>query len=530
MVLVSIIVPVHNDQKYTKQCIDSIRRTARPDEYELIVIDNGSDQATKEFLATLKVAIITSETNEGFARAINKGISRSKGDYCFLLNNDTILFPGWLSRMVGAFDETTGAVGPLSNYVMGKQRVVVGRKEATPEQIHNIVSVQNKGKTTTVELLIGFALMISRQTINKVGLLDERFFAGSEDLDYSLRICRAGLKLKIVEDVFILHAGSVTSRGVLNKSDEFLKQANDEFFRKWSQELGTEIVSHRQAFEIALNLPGPNLTVCTIVKNEFGLLENMIKKTNAFCDDYLIVDTGSADDVVDQLKSLLLNNGGVLTYKWDDNFSKARNFGLGHCRGKWILQLDADELIERRYAAVMRQMLGQDQVDAFRFKIINFREDPFLIAKPKHDIFTSIRMWRNKPGICYEGMIHETTTESVARAGLRVGECPVPILHFAYLKPPGGRFDLMKRASREEPKRSNNHYFLGEEHLRRGELTKAIDCFVNALACNTVKRNDQSFAVPVQLMMDITKAALDKKDLNGFSENVRQHFKYLTGL
>ena len=145
MVLVSIIIPVHNDQKYTKQCIDSIRRTVRPDEYELIVIDNGSDQATKEFLATLKVAIITNETNEGFARAINKGISRSKGDYCFLLNNDTILFPGWLSRMVSAFDETTGAVGPLSNYVMGKQRVVVGRKEATPEQIHNIVSVQNKG-------------------------------------------------------------------------------------------------------------------------------------------------------------------------------------------------------------------------------------------------------------------------------------------------------------------------------------------------------------------------------------------------
>jgi len=528
--IVSVIIPVYNDQKFTKQCVDSIRRNTKSDEYELIIIDNRSDQATKDFLATLNTTIITNATNEGFAKAINKGIACSNGDYIFLLNNDTILFPGWLPRMVAAFDSTTGAVGPLSNYVMGKQRVIVGRREASPEQIHNIVSAQNKGRTTEADFLIGFALMVSRETINKVGTLDERFFAGSEDLDYSLRIRRIGLKLKIVEDVFILHAGSATSKGILNKSEEYLVQANDEFFKKWSQELGVEITSHRQAFETALNLPGPNLTICTIVKNEFGLLENMIKKTNSFCDDYIIVDTGSTDDTVDRLKILLLNNGGVYRYRWDDNFSKARNFGLDHCRGKWIMQLDADEIIEQRHARVARQMLSQDQVDAFRFKIINYREDPFLIAKPRYDVFTSVRMWRNNSEVRFDGMVHETVSEAINKTGFRVAESPVPIIHFAYLKPSGSHLGLMQKAAREEPKRSNNHYFLGEEYLKLGEFRKAVDCFVNALACNTVKRNDPSFTVPVQQMLDITRAMLEKKDLSTFPENVQQHFGFLTGV
>lgn len=528
--IVSIIIPVYNDQKFTKQCVDSIRRNTKIGEYELIIVDNGSDQTTKDFLTTLNTTIITNETNEGFAKAINKGIARSTGQYIFLLNNDTILFPGWLQRLTGAFDETTGAVGPVSNYVMGKQRVVIGRKEASPEQIHSIVSVQGKGRTAEAELLIGFALIVSREVIDKVGLLDERFFAGSEDLDYSLRIRLAGYKLKIVEDVFVLHFGSLTSKSILNKSDDYYKQANDEFFKKWSKELNTEITSHRKAFEIALKLPEPKLTISAIVKNEFGLLENMLKKTNAFCDDYIVVDTGSTDDSVDKLKTLLINNGTVLSYKWNDNFSNARNFGLEHSRGKWVLQLDADEIIEGKHSPLIRKMLAQTEADAFRFSIINFREDPFLVANPKFDVFTSIRMWRNKPEIQYKGMIHETITESLVEAGYKVAECPVPILHFAYLKPNGGRFDLMQKAAREEPRRSNNHYFLGEEFLRRGELKRAIDCFTNALACNIVKHNDIAFSTPVQQMLDITKAALEKKDLSTFPEKVRQHFKFLTGM
>jgi tetratricopeptide (TPR) repeat protein len=139
-------------------------------------------------------------------------------------------------------------------------------------------------------------------------------------------------------------------------------------------------------------------------------------------------------------------------------------------------------------------------------------------------------MWRNDPKIRFEGMIHETVSEAINKMGFRVAESPVPILHFAYLKPGAGRIELMQKAAREEPQRSNNHYFLGEEYIRRGEFKKATDCFINALACNMVRRNDPSFAVPVQQMLDITKAVLEKKDISSFPENVRQHFGFLTGV
>lgn len=525
---VSIVIPVLDNVQYTKRCIESIRRSADPSKYELIIIDNGSNKETKKYLNSLtKVRVIVNEENIGFSRAINQGIDNSVGDYIYMLNNDTVVYPHWLERMVAAFNENVGAVGPVSNYVMGKQRVRVGRKSATPEQINNIVS-QTKG-TTEAEFLVGFAMMISKEALQKVGKLDARFFAGSEDLDYSLRLRLAGYKLKIVENVFVYHAGSRTSKALLGKSDKFFEEGNTQFFEKWSKELSTEIVSHKQAFEVALKLPPPSLTICTIHKNEYGLLENMVKKTNMFCEDYCIVDTGSPTDIVERIKRLLLNTGHIYSYDWNNDFADARNYALKRCRGNWILHLDADELIEPKHSTIIRQMREQEDVDAYRFKVINFRESPFLIAEPKKDIFTTIRMWRNVPEIHYEGIIHETVTDSLIKAKFKIAEAPIPILHFAYLKPDGRHFELMKQAARIEPRRGNNHYLLGEEYIRQGKYTKAIDCFKNALACNVTKTNNKTFDAAVRQMLEITKAFVNNGSIEEFPEDVRSHFKILTG-
>lgn len=522
MVRVSVVIPVLNNVHHTRRCIESVRRNADPSKYELIIIDNGSDKAIKEYLDSLiKVKVITNKENVGFSRAVNQGIDNSVGDYVYMLNNDTILYPHWLERMVAAFDRETGAVGPVSNYVMGQQRVRVGRKSATPEQINNIISQTRK--VTEAEFLIGFALMASKEAIDKVGKLDERFFAGSEDLDYSLRLRLAGYKLKVAEGVFVYHIGSRTLRDFPNAIEE----GNRKFFKKWSEELDTKIVSHKQAFEIALKLPPPSLTICTIHKDEYGLLENMIKKTNMFCEDYCIIDTGSIDDSVERLNKLLLNTGCVHSYDWTGNFSDARNYALKQCRGEWILQLDADEIIEPKHTTMMRRLRERENIDAYQFKVINFRESPFLIANPKKDIFTTIRMWRNKPEIHYAGMVHETVTQSITDAGLRVAESPVPILHFAYLKPKGRHFDLMERAAKVEPKRGHNHYLLGEEYIRCGEYTKAINCFKNALACNTTKVNDRTFDSTVQQMLDITEAYSQEQGMEGFPKDIKEHFEAL---
>lgn len=526
----SIIIPVHNNLNYTKQCIDSIFRHTSFMQCEVIVVDNASDQATKDYLKTLaNVKVIYSETNEGYAKATNKGIAASHCDFVFLLNNDTILYPDWLPRMLAAFDEKTGAVGPMSNYVMGKQMLSIGRKVVYPEQIHNAISVNFKGNTVDAEFLIGFALMVSRKAIKEIGMLDERFFAGSEDLDFSLRLRRAGYKLKIARDVFVQHFGQRTSQGVLNQSEQFYDECNALFFEKWSQELGTEIKGHRQAFEAVFGVRPSPLTITTITRNESGLVQNMIKTTNAFCSDYCIVDTGSTDDTVTTLRRLLLNNGEVIQYGWNDNFAAARNTALSRCRGKWVLQLDSDEIIEKQHAVAMQAMLEQSEFDAFRFTIINFEENPFLIKHAKYHVLNSVRMWKNHKDIRYEGICHETITDSLTKLGYKIALAPVPILHHCYGKTGDRHFSLMKQTAEKEPHRSNNHFFLGEQYIRQGQLKLAICCFKNALSTSQILTSSQSYYDKVSQMLQITEADLTKQDISGFSADVLSHYKYLKG-
>lgn len=530
MVKVSIVIPVLNNLALTKQCIESVVKHTTPGDYELIVVDNGSDKETQDYLEALQVKVIRNNENLGFSKAINQGFQAARGDHLFMLNNDTILFPEWLPRMLKRFEGKVGAVGPVSNYVMGPQQVSIGRRSAKPEHIHNLVSIQQKDETIEdAKLLIGFAMMISREAYEKVGTLDERFFAGCDDLDYSIRLRQAGYTLNIARDVFVFHFGNKTSKGILNKATEFYEESNKLFFEKWSKLLSTEITSHRQAFEVAFGAESIPLTIVTIVKEECGLLRNMIKVTNAFCKDYCIVDTGSNEEDISALRTFLLNNGSVHQFEWVNDYSKARNYGLQHCRGKWILQLDADEVIDKRYTRQMRQLLEQDECDALRFTIINFRESPFLVENPKTDQLTSIRMWRNNPKVKYQGIIHETVTETVTAAKYRIAESPVPIYHFAYLKPGDRHLDLMKHAAAVEPKRSNNHYFLGELYLQKGELKRAAASFTNAIATASTKKAGSEYTKKVKQMLEITEATIKKEEIGKFPESVRNHFRYLIG-
>jgi GT2 family glycosyltransferase len=222
--LVSIVIVTFDNLKYTKLCIESIySKTAYPN-FELVVVDNGSSDETPDYLAALKqshdnIRVILNKENLGFASANNIGIRESTGAYIILLNNDTIVTRHWISGLIRHFkDPQVGMVGPVTNNIGNEAKIIVDYRATAEEtdlsKIERFSDRYTRKKRDVyfeIQRLAMFCVAIPRHTINKIGLLDERFSIGMfEDDDYSLRVAKAGFKILCAEDVFIHHFGGAS--------------------------------------------------------------------------------------------------------------------------------------------------------------------------------------------------------------------------------------------------------------------------------------------------------------------------------
>ena len=112
--LTSIIVPVWNQLEFTQQCLASLKEHTRP-EWELIVVDNGSNDGTAAYLAGVRdmasvpVTVVTNLTNLGFPAAVNQGLRLARGEYLVLLNNDVVVTDAWLDQLIGLVNAKGGS-------------------------------------------------------------------------------------------------------------------------------------------------------------------------------------------------------------------------------------------------------------------------------------------------------------------------------------------------------------------------------------------------------------------------------------
>ena len=103
--LTSIIIPCWGQLEFTRQCLAALKEHTRP-AWELIVIDNGSNDGTAAYLAGVRdmasvpVTVVTNLTNLGFPAAINQGLRLARGEYLVLLNNDVVVTDGWLDQLI----------------------------------------------------------------------------------------------------------------------------------------------------------------------------------------------------------------------------------------------------------------------------------------------------------------------------------------------------------------------------------------------------------------------------------------------
>ncbi len=238
----SIVILARNQADHTALCLQSIKRhTNIP--HEIIVVDNNSTDDTLTFLShwsrdNANLKVIVNNTNRGFAAGNNQGISLASGKYIVLLNNDTVVTPGWLERMIDVLERFpgTGITGPVSNNVSGPQ-LVQEADYCGLDQLELYAArhaALNAGQTEPYPRLVAFCLVIEREVLDRIGGLDERFGLGNfEDDDYCLRAWLSGFRPRIARGVFIHHAGSVTVKQEGLDNENSWRQSWKIFLEKW---------------------------------------------------------------------------------------------------------------------------------------------------------------------------------------------------------------------------------------------------------------------------------------------------------
>jgi GT2 family glycosyltransferase/glycosyltransferase involved in cell wall biosynthesis len=249
----SIIIVTYNNLALTKLCLESVFRNTDYPNLEVVVVDNKSSDDTQTYLRALarqhgNLKIVLNEENYGFAKANNQGIAQSSGGYLVLLNNDTVVPQGWLSRLLRHLDDPqVGLVGPVTNFAGNEAKIEVSyRSWAEMEAFAQAYAWLHDEQIADITVLAMFCVAMRRGIFEQVGPLDERFGIGMfEDDDYSLRVRQGGYRVVCAKDVFVHHFGQAAFGKLIRSGsyDRLFDENRLKFETKW----GMKWQPHRHA-------------------------------------------------------------------------------------------------------------------------------------------------------------------------------------------------------------------------------------------------------------------------------------------
>lgn len=223
---IDIIICVHNALEDFIKCYKSIIiHSSEP--YHIIIIDDGSNEETKNYLNSLlqsskNIEVISNPQAHGYTRAANQGLHLAKAKFVVLVNSDTIVTAGWLEKMASVFhmNSRVGMVGPMSNTASWQSipHIFEGTdwaKNILPEdfsvdQFATALTKLSNPVFPEVPFLNGFCMMIRKEVITDIGYFDDKTFPegyGEED-DYILRARKAGWEARWADNVYVYHAQS----------------------------------------------------------------------------------------------------------------------------------------------------------------------------------------------------------------------------------------------------------------------------------------------------------------------------------
>lgn len=200
---VSIIVVVYNRVDLTQKCLASIFEHTTGT-FDVVVVDNGSSDATREWLKTQPVETVTLTENVGWGRGANAGAAVAKHDLHVHLNNDTEVHEGWLDALLAELGPDVGAVaGRLVNPDGSLQHAGV----RLFFQGSNLVAenIATEQEASDQECIAGTAMLVRAEAFREAGGIDPGFRNGYEDVDFALRLREDGWRLRFTPDSTVTH-------------------------------------------------------------------------------------------------------------------------------------------------------------------------------------------------------------------------------------------------------------------------------------------------------------------------------------
>lgn len=253
MIDVSIVIVNWNTKELLLDCVQSLFDETLDSRIEIIVVDNASTDGSVDALRERfpQVRVFENSANLGFAKANNVGIRKASGRYVCLVNSDIVLLDRCIDRMCRFMDDCpdVGALGPAT--VDGEMRARNNCREFPSLRnlmcealylnqlfpgVHllrgRILDNPSSVETRSVEVLSGCLLMIRRETLKDVGLLDESFFIYGEDNDWCKRADMAGWKRQLYVNARAIHYGGASSSKKPLRFIIEMRKAQRQYWRK----------------------------------------------------------------------------------------------------------------------------------------------------------------------------------------------------------------------------------------------------------------------------------------------------------
>jgi GT2 family glycosyltransferase len=362
----SIVLVTYNGLSHTIRCLESLYRNQPSVPWEVIIVDNASSDGTCEWIKEFakgdhvhgrtNLRLIKSDVNLHFAAANNVGAKVAEGEYLCLLNNDTIVVPGWIEKLCERLNSTPrcGIVGPMSSSSNGRQMVNGAAANYRPDDWRALnafaekFSLENAGKWNEAGLLYGWCMFMRKATWDALGGMDSRFIDSYDDNDFCLRAQLAGYRMAIAEDVYIHHHGQATL-------------LSDGSIERYAQN-GYE---NERRLQEKFDKPDQKLVAVMRVANCESTIKEVLDRTARFADAGIIIHLCRSKD---NTATICREHPAVRMVKvYDGPFQEdyERNWLLTEAlklqaqgQADWCISVDGDEVYEDKFDGIVKGLMN----------------------------------------------------------------------------------------------------------------------------------------------------------------------------